>query len=437
MEHHVEEVKLKCGAKGLLIDVPGAPVYCMEIWFRGGDAYTESKEKQETAHILEHLAFGANSQQNSSAEVYRFISKNGADLNATTSNNFLSYRIYSPDFDWERLLKQLVVQVTTPKFLEKEFKAEFGNVREEMQLRSNNKWNELGCLMNQRFGWELSDTYMQKLSLMDNVGLEDIKKHYTKVHKSKNAVFFVAGDLGKERSKILTILNGLDVLNKGTKLKLPKEPKIVSYPTNPVVVKKSDVPNIYFSIEMYAEYKKRNRELVETELSILSKVLNGGFHSRIFGKAREMGIIYSMGSTEDTYRSQMYSFDIYAQVSVENMDKLLKLIVSELKDVSLNGLSKEEVEEAVLSCRGSLRMSNQTAGSILAWYRNTYIQDEDERVYNFEDIDKWYDEVTPESIQELFVNLIKTKKWGAGFLGNVTEAQTKKWNKKLAEIFEN
>ncbi|HRV75878.1 MAG: insulinase family protein [Candidatus Nomurabacteria bacterium] len=437
MEHHVEEVKLKCGAKGLLIDVPGAPVYCMEIWFRGGDAYTESKEKQETAHILEHLAFGANSQQNSSAEVYRFISKNGADLNATTSNNFLSYRIYSPDFDWERLLKQLVVQVTTPKFLEKEFKAEFGNVREEMQLRSNNKWNELGCLMNQRFGWELSDTYMQKLSLMDNVGLEDIKKHYTKVHKSKNAVFFVAGDLGKERSKILTILNGLDVLNKGTKLKLPKEPKIVSYPTNPVVVKKSDVPNIYFSIEMYAEYKKRNRELVETELSILSKVLNGGFHSRIFGKAREMGIIYSMGSTEDTYRSQMYSFDIYAQVSVENMDKLLKLIVSELKDVSLNGLSKEEVEEAVLSCRGSLRMSNQTAGSILAWYRNTYIQGEDERVYNFEDIDKWYDEVTPESIQELFVNLIKTKKWGAGFLGNVTEAQTKKWNKKLAEIFEN
>ena len=52
------------------------------------------------------------------------------------------------------------------------------------------------------------------------------------------------------------------------------------------------------------------------------------------------------------------------------------------------------------------------------------------------DIEKWIDEVTPELIKKLFTDLIKTKKWGAGFLGNVDEAKAKKWNAKLAEIFE-
>lgn len=436
MDHKVEEVKLKCGAKGLLINVPDAPVFCMEIWFRAGDAYTESKDKQETAHIMEHLAFGANSQQKSSAEVYRYISRNGANLNASTSRSFLSYRIYSPDFDWERLLKQLVMQITTPKFLEKEFKAEFGNVQEEMHLRSNNKWVELGSLMAQQFGWDYNDTYPQRLKLMNNVGLKDIKNHYSKTHKSKNAVFFVAGNLGSERNKILSILEGIGVLETGEKPKLPKDPNILGYPNTPVVATKSDVPNIYFSIELYANFKNKLREMVETEMEVLNKVLTGGFHSRIFGKAREMGIIYDMGSNESTHRSNLYSMDIYAQVSNENMEKLLDLIVKEMRDVYRNGLRKGEVEEAILSSKGSLRMSNQTAGSILGWYRSTYLNDEEEKVYDFALVDKWYDEVTPESIQELFVNLIKTKKWGAGFLGNVTKEDAKKWNKKLAEIFE-
>ena len=436
MEHKVEEVKLKCGAKGLLIDVPGAPVFCMEIWFRAGDAYTESKEKQETAHIMEHLAFGANSKQGSSSEVYRFISKNGADLNASTSRNYLSYQIYSPDFDWERLLKQLVMQITTPKFLEKEFKAEFGNVQEEMHLRSNNKWVELGSLMAQKFGWDYSDTYPQRLQLMKNVVWEDIKNHYVKTHKAKNAVFFISGDLKDEKTKILSILEGIGKLETGSKPKLPEDSIITGYPNSPVVAIKNDVPNIYFSIEMYASFRDARREIVETQIEVLNKVLTGGFHSRIFGKAREMGIIYDMGSNENTYRSNLYMLDIYAQVSNENMEKLLDLIVAEMRDVYKNGLTKAEVEEAVLSSKGSLRMSNQTAGRILGWYRSTYLNDEEEKVYDFDLVDGWYDEVTPESIHKLFINLIKTKKWGAGFLGNVTEKDAKKWNAKLAEIFE-
>ena len=91
MEHKVEEVKLKCGAKGLLIDVPESPVYCMEIWFRAGDATVRDPERFEAAHIMEHMACGANAQHNSMQEVSRYIEKNGAYSNAFTGRDYLGY----------------------------------------------------------------------------------------------------------------------------------------------------------------------------------------------------------------------------------------------------------------------------------------------------------------------------------------------------------
>lgn len=436
MEHKVEEVKLKCGAKGLLIDIPGVPVFCMEVWFRGGDYYTESKEKMEAAHLMEHLAFGANARQPHMSEVSRYISKNGAWFNAHTSRKFLSYEIGSPDFDWERLLKQLVLQVTTPKFLEDEFKAEFGNVQEEMKQRSNDKWGELSSIIMQRFGWDHCETDLERLELMDNVTLEDIKSHYQKVHLSKNAVFFIAGDLSGKKDKIVSILEGLSALPSGSKLLLPEDPVIRSFSKDPVVIAKNDVPNVYFNMEAYAESDNPDKEQNQLSLAVLNVVLTNGMHSRIFGKARQSGWIYSLGCDRSVDAGGRYSWEIYAQVGVENIDSVLELIVAELKDIQANGLSQDEVDEAKLTIMGSLRMSNQTARDILSFYKGHYNSREKEEIRYFDEADGWVESVSPESIQELFIKLIKTKKWGAGFLGNVTEAQAKKWNKKLAEIFE-
>ena len=62
MNHTVEEVRLKNGARGLLIDVPGATVMSMQFHFRAGNRYAKSKEIEQVAHIMEHMAFGANAK---------------------------------------------------------------------------------------------------------------------------------------------------------------------------------------------------------------------------------------------------------------------------------------------------------------------------------------------------------------------------------------
>ncbi len=435
MKHTVEEVKLKCGAKGLLIDVPGSSVVAMEAWFRAGYSKVKEYEKREVAHIMEHMALGANSEQHSSAEADRFIQKNGAYSNAWTSREYIAYTRVCPDFDWKRILRQLVVQLTTPKFLKKEFTSEFGNVEQEMQQSSNNRWRELDFAMDSGFGEPFSEFYLERLSLMQSVKVEDVKEHYKRTHGADNAVVFIVGDLKGKKSEILKTLEGLSSLpsTKRFKLMKPSEAKLFK---KPLVLKKEDVPNVYVSFRMHAKKKDSNQAVETLRLNTLGEILTSGDHSRIYGKARQRGLVYSLGYSRGMDIEGQYYFEIYFQAGQDKIDSLFDLISTELVKLKNCSLSEEEVQERVNAGIGSLRISNQTVQSILDWNAGWYTSSEVEKVHDFSKVGEWYKKVDVESIQELFLNLIKSKKWGAGFLGNVTEEDAKKWNAKLAEIFE-
>ena len=60
MKHTVSELILKNGARGLIIDVPGAQDMSTQFHFRAGNRFVRDKSIYETAHIMEHMAFGAN-----------------------------------------------------------------------------------------------------------------------------------------------------------------------------------------------------------------------------------------------------------------------------------------------------------------------------------------------------------------------------------------
>ena len=91
MKHTVEEVRLKNGARGLLIDVPDATVMSFQVQFRAGNRYVLDKDIYETAHIMEHMAFGANEKFRSEHNYEQEFTKNGAYHNAYTSDYSMVY----------------------------------------------------------------------------------------------------------------------------------------------------------------------------------------------------------------------------------------------------------------------------------------------------------------------------------------------------------
>src|SRR3989344_9337094 len=175
MKHTVHELKLSNGAKGLLINVPDASVMTFDFNFRAGE-YLVSKDKWETPHLMEHLLLGANQLIGKARDFQAEFEKNGAYSNASTGSYDIIYEAECADFEWDRVLGLLIVAITKPLFLEEEFAAEFGNVREELVSRSNNHFRHLNLALREQYGFAVL-TDQERLALMSNVSLEDVRQH--------------------------------------------------------------------------------------------------------------------------------------------------------------------------------------------------------------------------------------------------------------------
>ena len=105
-----------------------------------------------------------------------------------------------------RVLNLILIAIAKPLFLEDEFKAEFGNVQEEMTARANNHFRRLSLEMRQAIGF-IAKTDAERLKLMKNVTVEDVREHYHKTHLTTNMRFVMAGNFTPARMKGIDILS--------------------------------------------------------------------------------------------------------------------------------------------------------------------------------------------------------------------------------------
>src|SRR3954465_6134832 len=108
MKHTVIEIELNNGAKGLLVNVPGATVIDYEFNFRAGE-YLVDRPKWEVPHLMEHVLLGANEKYPKARLFQAEFEKNGAYSNAHTSTYHITYEAECADFEWLRVLELMVV----------------------------------------------------------------------------------------------------------------------------------------------------------------------------------------------------------------------------------------------------------------------------------------------------------------------------------------
>ncbi|HEX4662636.1 MAG TPA: pitrilysin family protein, partial [Candidatus Saccharimonadales bacterium] len=325
MKHSIEELILANGSRGLLIDVPGAAVMSYEFQFRAGDQYVDDKAKYETAHIMEHMAFGANERYKSSQEFSAVFQENGAHSNAFTGPIAMSYVADCAEFEWDRILDLQQLTITKPKFLADELLAETGNVQEELTGYLSNNNRVLWQRMWQDSGYPiLSDE--ERLTTIKQIGLEDIVAHHRKTHTLGNMRFIIAGNLKDKRNSIQTKLESWD-LPKGDRFTIPKES---THAAAPVSLVRHDIPNIIFGLSF--SLNEHFEDDAVDAMGALNHILTGTMHSRIWGKARTRGLCYGMWSDIDA-GSHVTEWSFGGQVSVDNIDALFEIIIAELQKV--------------------------------------------------------------------------------------------------------
>lgn len=364
MKHSVEEVKLKNGARGLLIDIPNASVMTTRVHFRGGMRYAKKPELYEIAHVVEHLSFGANAKYKDEKTYEADFTKNGAYHNAWTSDFSVCYETECADFEWERILDLKRVAITSPRFNDEELKSEKGNVKSELTSYMNDYSRLLWPRLQKAIGENVADL-RERISTLPNIELKDIREHYRRTHTAKNMRFIIAGQVKKRRKDIIKNLESWD-LKEGKRFDAPKD-ELSSSPS--VLIRRKDANNITFGFSLVT-----SRHLsIEESLSMdaLNHILNGTVSSRIFGEARRRGLVYSMGS--DLSHSIHYSsWDFDGEVNEESAEDLFSLIQGEMVKVLNGEISEEDINSAKSYALGRFQMGAQTVGQVADYYAENY-----------------------------------------------------------------
>ena len=427
MKHTVTELVLPNGARGLLLHVPDATVMTFDINFRAGDCYAPP-DKWETAHLMEHVLLGANKQIPKARAFQAEFEKNGAYSNASTSSYDITYEAECADLEWGRILNLLLVAVTKPLFLQEEFDAEFGNVREELASRSNNHYRHLSLALRQQYGFKML-TDQQRLKLMDNVTLADIRKHYQKTHITSNMRFVIAGQLPLlRRSRIKQVLSATELPQGDGRLELPDEtPKTLK---KPLYINNNTVDNLYFYMDTFMSHRLRDPEL--DALSLVNTLLTETLYSLILGTARERGLVYGMNSGFGQTKTSA-GWWIGAQVLPKNAPELMGIITKELQAVFKNKLKDGDIAAAKQYSLGRYQRSGQTVGGTAAGYSYRYFFDD--VIDDYYKVPERIKAVSRNRIANVMTELFAENIWGLGVLGNAGAPFADKLANQLAVLW--
>lgn len=374
MKHSVEEITLKNGAKGLLIDIPGASVMATRIQFRAGMRYAKNPEVYEIPHIVEHLAFGANAKYKDEQAFEAEFTKNGAYHNAWTSDISVCYETECADFEWDRIMELQRLSICEPRFNEDELRAEKGNVRSELTGYMNNYYRLLWPRLQREVGEDILDL-PERIKTISNIELKDIREHYRRTHTAENMSFIIAGKVHGRRHEIIKMLEDWN-LKPGYQFTIPMDEL---HSAEAVSIRRKDASNITFGFSLITPRHLEPNEVFA--MNCLNHILNGTTNSKIFGAARKRGLIYGMGSSVSSNAHHSY-WDFDGEVNVENAEELFKLIQAELVKTLNGGISDKDFEAAKSYAMGRFQMGAQTVGQIADYYAENYFLNGDVERYD-------------------------------------------------------
>lgn len=426
MKHTVEEVRLKNGARGLLIDVPDATTMSMQFQFRAGNRYVKSKKIEQVAHIMEHMAFGANARFKDESDFEFEFTKNGAYRNAYTSDLSMVYEADCADFEWDRILDLQKLAICQPKFNEAELAAEKGNVRSELTNYLNDHNRILWPRVQQLLGEDVL-TYRQSLPTISAVTLADVREHHRRTHTTRNLRFVIAGKLSGRKAEIKRQIEDFG-LHEGERFEVPHD---VLTKASPTIIRRKDATNLTFGLFMAIPRELNDEEL--DAMRYLNHILTGTMHSRIFGAARRKGLAYNVNAYAATgfYDS---GWDITGQVNHEAAGELFDIIVRELKNVLDGNIKEQEVDAAKSFALGRYQMGAQTVSQISGFYTGRYFADD--FIKDYERVPEMIKNVALERMVETARGFINEDKWVLAAVSSSDRQELVDLNDKVATLFE-
>jgi predicted Zn-dependent peptidase len=420
----------------LLIPLPNANTVSVGIFISAGS-------RQETsaygiAHFLEHMTFKG-TKKRTSEKLMIDLDSIGAQYNAMTGHEFTLYYISGDPRDITTLLDIVIDLYLNPTFPDNDIIKERNVVLEELRMNEDSNHRQLSNEIYTNLYDGLDDTlarpiigYKKTISKMNR---NDIMSYRNENYKGSNCLLCVSGnfetdmvvksiqkyfktDLVKQTIEPKLFHNFLDKNSKISTFTSLK-PKLQKYIH---IQKNINQTVINFVFNTYNTYNYNN-----TAVDLVCDILSNGFSSRLFNLLRnKMGVSYYNNSYNRNFKDVGQMF-ISVGVDDVSVEKTIKGILDELKDIEKNGITKEELAKSKKQNETSLLFQFKDPYEYMMYYGLNYLTKKP--LYSISEMLEIINRVELHEINEIMREIIKPNNLIIGTIGKVDKSTMENINK--------
>jgi predicted Zn-dependent peptidase len=351
------------GLRIVLVHLPESLTTTAMIAVEAGSEY-ETKEINGISHFLEHMCFKGTEKRPKSLDISSELDGLGANYNAFTSQEFTSYYAKARNENVYQILDILADMYLNPLFDSQEIEKERGVIIQELNMYEDTPKRRVSELFfnlvygDQPAGWSIGG----RKEVIKRLKREDFLKYRKKFYIPNATSIVIAG---KEATpKIIPeIQKYFGKLKKQKKVLKPKTIEKQKKPQELIYFKKVNQAHMVLGFRAFNIFDKRKYALY-----LASDILGGGMSSRLFQIIRdEMGAAYYIYSDTDFYLDHGL-FTVSSGVELDKIEKVIEAILKEVKRLTLEKVSKEELNRAKEHWIGNFVMSLESSDALAAYY---------------------------------------------------------------------
>ncbi len=417
---------LENGLRMMLIPMRDTETVTVMVLAETGSEY-ETKEQNGISHFLEHMCFKGTLKRSSSAMINYELDSLGSQSNAFTNTEYTGFYAKAHAKHTSKILDIVSDIYLNSTFPEEEMQKEKGVVIEEINMyedRPDHKvWEVLEGKMyeNQAAGRSILGTKETVRSLTRENLLEYHDKHYV----AEGTLVVVSGKIEEEKIAA-EIENAFKDVKIGEKGKKEKTDDAQEKPEVAMQYKDADQTHLALAFRSFNHYDKRN-----FAASMLSTILGKGMSSRLFVKMREeLGVCYYVRASHSTAIDHG-AFSISAGVSNDRVNEALKALIKEVKKITDEKVSAEELQKAKDFKIGNLFLNLESSDAYADFYGFQEIAREE--VLSPEEVVRRIEAVTAEDIQNVTRDIFIANKVTLALVGPHKDASVFEKTLKMLE----
>ncbi|MBI4080632.1 MAG: insulinase family protein [Candidatus Levybacteria bacterium] len=373
--------KLPNGIQLATYHLPNLKSIHLRISVKGG-SLVENKINNGVAHFMEHMLVQGIPSFPTVAEFSRFIEGLAGNYGAYTKNLMVSFYITVPSTHLEEAIKIASETFFGPLFVEEAIEKERQAVFEEIKQKMDSHWYKISDFFTKtRFidGHPLTLDGGGSLETIKNLKREDLIDYWKRYFHPSNTYLLVSGNFQEKRLEQLLKkyfsnhkngksfagfpnMNGKDFTKRQVAIRSDFSLKIcyldLAFP----------------SMGLFDDLQLRLKQ--NLALVIFGQLRN----SRLFKLLRyDRGLVYDVGAGASQYPGLGYGY-ISSQVSPENLEEVVRLIMQEFASFVHHGPTDEELSFAKNYLTNQWLMTFDHPSSITGWVEDHLLWEESMRM---------------------------------------------------------